>query len=93
MTNYTSRNYRVRPDSFYFDKLPHRLRHALSHSTFTWDSKWFYDRWNKGWTVDHCIAELNKWNLKACLTPFDAKIKKFYAAHGNPTKETGVSPL
>jgi len=92
VSNSPSGGRRVRPDSFYFDKLPRRLREALCHSSFEWDSKWFYDRWSNGVRVDALIKELRKWNLRECDKPCSAKVRNFYL-HNNPHKLTRVTPL
>lgn len=89
---YTGGGRRVRPDSYYFEKLPRRMRDALNASAFEWDSKWFYDRWNKGRSVDSLILDLEKYNLLECKKPSNPKVKRFYNGN-NPTLISGVGPL
>jgi hypothetical protein len=49
MTNAGSgRGYRKHDDFYYFDQLPQELRAALADAAFSWDAKWFLDRWNAG---------------------------------------------
>ena len=44
---YSSRT-RKRDNWYYLDQLPSELRLALCHAAFTWDAKYFLDKWNRG---------------------------------------------
>lgn len=45
----TGRRSRRKHDNWYYlDQLPSELRIALCHAAFTWDAKYFLDRWNSG---------------------------------------------
>lgn len=82
-----------RPDDFYFDKLPPRLRLALAGAAFDYSSKWFYDKWNSGKSVDWCIAEIKQADRLRAVKMIKWR-KGFNWLKAAPClKETKVKPL
>lgn len=64
----TRSGYRKRDNWYYLDKLPQRLRLALCNAAYTWDAKWFYDRWNGGKSVDWCIDKIREADLDMAMS-------------------------
>lgn len=89
----TSGKARKHGDWYYLEKLPPRLRAALCDAAFSWDTKWFYDHWNKGKSVDWCIGEIKRWDLHRAYE--DVKWRDGFKWKKEPSaaKATKVRPL
>lgn len=94
MGNYATRSSsRKRDNWYYFDKLPARLRQALSDAAFVWDAKWFYDHWNRGKSVDWCISEIKCWDLHQSYEDVKYRNGFKWVKITSPSKVTKVRPL
>jgi hypothetical protein len=89
----TGRGRRTRDNWYYLDKLPPRLRLALCHAAFTWDAKWFYDRWNKGKSVDSLIAEIKQSDRHWASKPVKTRKGFKWMTEPSPMCQTKVPPL
>ena len=94
MTNHATRRSNRKHDNwFYLDKLPPRLRAALCDAAFAWDAKWFYDKWNKGRSVDWCISEIRRADLQSAHADIKWRDGFKWSKCVSPAKETKVRPL
>ena len=94
MGNYaTQSGYRKHDDWYYLEKLPIRLRQALCNSAYPYDTKWFYDRWNKGKSVDWCIQQARNEDLRQALEDVKWRDGFKWQRIKSATKETKVRPL
>lgn len=94
MGNYrTGSGSRKHDNWYYLEKLPPRLRMALAHAAFAWDAKWFYDHWNKGKSVDWCIAKIKEWDLHEANSDVKWRTGFKWNSAKSATKVTKVKPL
>lgn len=94
MGNHATRSaYRKHDNWYYLDKLPVRLRQALCNSVYTYDAKWFYDRWNKGKSVDWCIKQARDEDMRRALEDVKWRDGFKWNRMKSATKETKVKPL
>jgi Family of unknown function (DUF6525) len=60
--------YRVRPDSYYFDKLPLTVRCALTVAAFNWSSSQIYRLWRRGGggfrTEAEIVRSIGRWDAE-----------------------------
>lgn len=85
--------YRKHDDWYYFEKLPPRLREALNTSAYEYDSKWFYDHWNKGKSVDWCIKMLREADLERGVKDIKWRAGFKWQTARSPLAVTKVKPL
>lgn len=89
----TRSGYRKHDSFYYLDKLPSRLRQALCSAAFTWDPKWFLDHWNKGKSVDWCIAKIKEADTQMAMQPMKERDGFKWRTIPSVTSETKVKPL
>jgi hypothetical protein len=94
MGNYrTGSGSRKKDNWYYLDKLPPRLRAAICNSAFVWDSKYIYDHWNKGKSVDWCISNLKQWDLHEAAKDLKTRKGFKWKSEPSPYKVHKVRPL
>lgn len=94
VANHKTRSLNRKHDNWYYlEKLPARLRQALCNAAFAWDAKWFYDHWNKGRTVDWCIAKIKEWDLLEASEDVKWRNGFKWQKVKSATKETKIHPL
>lgn len=84
---------RKKDNWYYLEKLPPRLRQALCNAAYTWDAKWFYDYWNKGKSVDWCIAKIKEADLEWALKDVKWRDGFKWKSARSATAVTKVRPL
>lgn len=95
MGNFKTRSVsRQHDDWFYFEQLPPTLRKALACSPFTWDSKWFLDRWKKSPKgLEECLRLLKDVNDAHAKKPVKIRVGNKWKTEKSPTSLHGVKPL
>lgn len=94
MGNSRTSGYRKTSQYHYLEKMPRRLRDALNGAAFSYDTKWFYDRWNQGTlSVDKCIKIIREADMEQAIKAVKWRDGFKWRSEKSATAVTRVRPL
>jgi hypothetical protein len=94
VSNHRTSGYRKTSEYVYLEKLPRRLRDALNGAAYTYDAKWFYDRWNQGTlSVDKAIKVIREADMEQAIKAVKWRDGFKWRSEKSATAVTRVRPL